>query len=776
MYQSINSDNISKYINDENLLNDSFLYIEILDNAENIPFFCIENDNICNFCYNKIKNNNVVKCDENEKCLNKYCSNDCKYKDKKHNIFHNELAKYFIQHISLEQLLEQEISFPKNSKMGLTGLINIGNTCFMNSALQCLSNCFQLTKYFLSDLYLNEINIDNSLGTNGKIAKSYTKLLKQLWKGEYEYIHPDKFRDIFIQYDRKFSGYGQHDSNEFLIFLLDKLHEDLNRISTKTYKEIKEKKDSEDDDQAALRWWKCHLKREDSIIVNLFHGQYKNKVICSECGKNSITYDPFMFLSLPIPSGRYNIKIKYFGYIPGDFYELEISLNERTNTEKLEKKIIEELAKQFEEKKNDKKGNGKNVAKKRRINKKRNKNEIINGNNENNSEENFNSVELILLTKDKKIFKILDKNDNILDYIMNSYEIVAYEKEKTNDFRTKKQENHTYSENIYFYLVHYINEHFLWIYPYIFEKIIFKYPLPISIKSQQTIFYIYEKIYSYIRELKLSKYFQKEELLNLNDTFNNISYINEKSAGFIIYINPNKIKKSNLSICSKIINFFQKSEQYFRILEKFSAHTKFTQIKEKLGINRNKRLILNIDLKGDIDINKLPKIEENNKLIVNSKIDFYDCLKLFNSEELINDEFYCSKCRKKVSIYKKMDIYKEPYYLIIHFKRFKNIDTNNNYMFKFFNNIKNNVFIDFPIRNLDLTEYILRNKDNNKKIKYNLIGIINHYGSAYYGHYTANCLNRNNWYNFNDEIVSRIKEKNIVTDSAYVLFYQKINL
>ena len=74
---------------------------------------------------------------------------------------------------------------------------------------------------------------------------------------------------------------------------------------------------------------------------------------------------------------------------------------------------------------------------------------------------------------------------------------------------------------------------------------------------------------------------------------------------------------------------------------------------------------------------------------------------------------------------------------------------------------------------LDLTKYILRN--NNKKIQYNLIGIINHQGGPYYGHYTASCLNRNKWYKFNDEIVSYLKENKIVTDSAYVLFYQRIN-
>ena len=90
------------------------------------------------------------------------------------------------------------------------------------------------------------------------------------------------------------------------------------------------------------------------------------------------------------------------------------------------------------------------------------------------------------------------------------------------------------------------------------------------------------------------------------------------------------------------------------------------------------------------------------------------------------------------------------------------------------NNIKNNTFIDFPVQNLDLTKYIIRN-NNNKKIEYNLIGIINHYGGAYYGHYTASCLNRNKWYKFDDEIVSPLKDNKIVTDSAYVLFYQRLN-
>ena len=756
------------------LTNDSFLYIEILDNNDDIPFLISEKKNICIFCNNEIKTDNIDDyfiCDENEKCLNKYCSNECKEKDKKHSNFHNEINKYFIQHISLEQLLNEEISLPKNSKMGITGLVNIGNTCFMNSAIQCLSNCFQLTKYFLSNIYLNEINTENKLGSKGKIAHSYKKLLKQIWKGEEEYIYPNKFHDVFIQYERQFSGFGQHDSNEFLIFLLDKLHEDLNRISKKEYIEIIPQKDNEDDAQSALRYWKSHLKREDSIIVKLFHGQFKNRVICNECGNVSITYDPFMILSLPIPSGKCNLMIKYFGYNPGDFHEFNVHINEKSIAFDIEKTIIEGLNKILEDKQLEKRKLNKNISKKRKINKKRVKGEnIIDNNIGNNNEEIMNGVELVLLTKDKKIYKVLNQTDNIFEYINKGYEIVSYEKEINKD---NENPNEIFIDNIYFYLIRYTNEHLLWIYPYIYENNIFKYPLPISIKSDNTIYNIYEKIYIYLRELKLFHYFQKEELLNINDSFNNISYRNEKSAGFLIYVDNNKIKKFNMSICTKVLNYFQKKPQKFRILEKFSPHTKYSGIKEKLKLFKNKRLILNIDLKYNIDINKLPKINKTNKneMKYSTDIDIYDCLNLFNNEEKIEDNiYYCTKCKKHVIINKKMDIYKEPYYLIIHLKRFKNGDEmNNNYIFNFFNNIKNNTFIDFP----DLTKYILRN--NNKKIQYNLIGIINHQGGPYYGHYTASCLNRNKWYKFNDEIVSYLKENKIVTDSAYVLFYQRIN-
>ncbi|XP_014513603.1 ubiquitin carboxyl-terminal hydrolase 9 [Vigna radiata var. radiata] len=188
----------------------------------------------------------------------------------------------------------------KGERGGLAGLQNLGNTCFMNSAIQCLVHTPPLVEYFLQD-YSDEINMENPLGMHGELALAFGDLLRKLWSSGRTAIPPRAFKSKLARFAPQFSGYNQHDSQELLAFLLDGLHEDLNRVKQKPYIEMKDS-DGRPDEEVASECWKNHMARNDSLIVDVCQGQYKSTLVCPVCEKISITFDPFMYLSLPLPS------------------------------------------------------------------------------------------------------------------------------------------------------------------------------------------------------------------------------------------------------------------------------------------------------------------------------------------------------------------------------------------------------------------------------------------------------------------------------------------
>lgn len=189
---------------------------------------------------------------------------------------------------------------------GTVGLSNLGNTCYMNSALQCVRSVKELTQYFLSGAALSEINRDNPLGNNGDVASAYHYLLEDIYHTTGSSITPRNFKTTIGKYAPSFSGYGQQDSQEFLGFLLDGLQEDLSRVKKKPYIEKPDSTDEMVGNDAAIREmaakvWDITKQRDDSVIADLFTGMYKSTLVCPVCDKVSITFDPFNNLTLQLP-------------------------------------------------------------------------------------------------------------------------------------------------------------------------------------------------------------------------------------------------------------------------------------------------------------------------------------------------------------------------------------------------------------------------------------------------------------------------------------------
>ena len=650
----------------------------------------------------------------------------------------------------------------KESTHGLCGGKNLGNTCFMNSSIACISNCTELTYYFLSGDYIKDINKENKLGMGGKLAMSWGALLQQYWVEKTRVGNPAEFKKTLGDKVKMFRGFGQQDSNEFMNFFIDYLNEDLNGTTQKPYIELDSKKEDESDEECSKRFWESNLTRNDSVITDLFCGQYKSTIVCPDCGNINITFDPFntLTLSLVNKSNESDKANEDYEYID----EFHIFYVPKYSIRKPVRIII--------------------------------KNIIKNANLDELFKALGNKRDFIYKDLINELFYIKISNSKLVDFIEDISEI----EDHTDDFifsydvldELENIKIPIYFKNSEFPRVVSGTEDmtleelrkkiYLNIRKYIYSPLV-------SIEEQKDKDTLSQEIQNYLHNMNIKddKIIQmiedeykilfnpenKDEKIknNINNFLNDIPfniYLQEKNSDKkIVIIDKNNFFKISEELSNLLgINSFEDTfSEKLSLLDNYEIYVDFSTNSKYIN---NKEMKLNSCLVYKTDFKNVKiKKKKNNKNISasnNSTITLGDCLKNFSKEEKLEagNEWYCPKCKKHTLATKKMELYYLPKILIICFKRFMR----ESYRWR-----KNEQLVDFPINNLNMGDYMIGpDKDHSK---YNLFAVSQHYGSTAFGHYTAVCKNFNKWYSYNDSSVHPCSENDARSSAAYVLFYRR---
>ncbi|XP_073805159.1 ubiquitin carboxyl-terminal hydrolase 15 isoform X2 [Danio rerio] len=632
-------------------------------------------------------------------------------------------------------------------RAGLCGLSNLGNTCFMNSATQCLSNVPPLTQFFLTEQYQQELNQDNPLGMGGEIARAYAELIKQLWGARCSYITPRPFKTQVGRFAPQFSGYQQQDSQELLAFLLDGLHEDLNRIRKKPYIQLRDA-DGRPDEVLAQEAWESHIRRNDSIIVDIFHGLFKSTLVCPECSKVSVTFDPFCYLTLPLPMKKERTlevfmvwldplakHTQYKVTVPkvGQISDLCASLSALCDVPP-EKMVVTDIY---------------NHRFHRFFS----------------SNENLSSI---MERDDIYVFELSVSRQEDPEHLL--VPVHLREKYKQSGF------NQTSTP---------------------------LFGLPFLLRVPHTL--TEEKLYNLLL-LRLRR-FIRADTKDCEDSSSPKHHPINGSAtnGTAEDCSPSEMETDEpddeLSVeqgvssesDSSSLAEEQKLENGPSLLEPcrrlFSLqitnmgktdggalltgepHAQIHFQEERLSDRCYLSLVWEPEMKRSFfneaaveDFEKHHSMDYKPQKKMSCRL--RDCIQLFTTKEKLgaDDPWYCPSCKQHQQATKQLDLWSLPPVLVVHLKRF----SYSRYM-----RDKLDTLVEFPLRDLDMSEFLIN--PHAGVCLYDLIAVSNHYGGMGGGHYTAYAKNVEDgqWYSFDDSSVSPASEEQIVSKAAYVLFYQR---
>lgn len=626
---------------------------------------------------------------------------------------------------SPEQLQNQALGYPskemdnnyvssgvitRGASGGLTGLLNLGNTCFMNSAIQCLVHTPEFATYFRED-YHQEINWQNPLGMVGELALAFGELLRKLWAPGRTPVAPRPFKAKLARFAPQFSGYNQHDSQELLAFLLDGLHEDLNRVKHKPYINSRDA-DGRPDEEVADEYWANHIARNDSIIVDVCQGQYKSTLVCPVCNKVSVTFDPFMYLSLPLQfTTTRTMTITVFTCdgsaspstctvtVPkqGRYRDLIQALSNACSLKQTEEIKLVEI-----------------------------RNHLIHRF----LDDSFISLSTIKDDDHLAAYKIRKsaKGNVLLQLIHRRQEQETGDAQRWKSFGTPLVSSLSCDDAILSGDIQTIVQTMLT--PLLKDDIEYtdnSDPSTSGVATDPS-----DHSSGEVDTNRASTSTNKVlptlplQLIDENKTPVDLSVGNEKAV--------------NVSAVSPLVVYLDWSS---KLLEKYNMNY----------------------------LDNLPEVFKYGHVTKKARtepLSLYTCLEAFLREEPLvpEDMWYCPQCKEQRQASKKLDLWRLPEVLVIHLKRFSYSRSMKH---------KLETFVNFPIHDFDLTNYVADKRSSRSQL-YELYALTNHYGGMGSGHYTAHIklLDENRWYNFDDSHISTINEEDVKSAAAYVLFYRRV--
>ena len=600
---------------------------------------------------------------------------------------------------------------------GVTGLQNLGNTCFMNSMLQCLNSSTVLTNYFLSGRHREDINYDNPLGMGGRVAEAYAALLKDIWSGKYTVVVPSQLKSVIGQYAPQFAGYQQQDSQELMSFLLDGLHEDLNRVRNKPYVEQLES-NGRPDTVVAKESWEQHQSRNQSVIVDHCMAQLRSHITCPICDLESITFDPFMSLSVPLPvKSTRSIQLQLFwanGDVPtrfsvevdkdGTILELKKSLSELCNVEWKYLLVVEVFSHRVQRVFDDSIG----IHEVRKA-------ELDVYQLETPLSQHLISSQLSMHSRSSYSFDRPEMDDTTEIQNMRLVSVLHRVPKSSSE-----EDSYTKHRRVE----------------------LFGTPLILSVPLKATNNEIHNKMWNVVRRVMVPH------------------------TEFSAQNPPYKIEIANSSGTTVHCDELPHNDEMFK--PPTTSNTLFTFTLEwtpegyKGGYRESEaeRVIMH-DSMSSMHVSTQER-----------SMSLDHCILKFTEREQLgeNDTWYCPRCKEHRRAFKKFDLWSVPDILILHLKRFRYAQSS-----FFMHRDKIDTLVDFPIEGLDMSRYVIDPEVKKGDLEYDLFAVSEHSGGLGGGHYTCVVQNAESgkWFSISDSHVSETTSKSAITSQAYVLFYQR---